>query len=333
MNGPAVKMAEIWVGLQNPENMEWRHLWAVAEHERLRMGICNEAVVAKLFGLDQDSLRHILADCDHSITDIRSLGLSSKGFWRVDKDKDPELRHTVLTLVAFRDLEEKIRDCGNDCEKGIEAFLNQNDGQGWMLPETLRLADYDLGHDKRAKHLQPVASRLGPRFYDWQLAQSAEESWRECHLHARNLLGKHGYLALLAEVIRDAAVDSWQSVIASAHELAEKSDLLPIFVPAFAAAPVSTWRDRLDVLSAILRDRGFTLEPMDLIALFFNVTKKVSDGTRPALLDGVRSLMDESSHRELVARFDVEKRIGAGHEAAEPAASYSVGKPQGTLFD
>ena len=68
-----------------------------------------------------------------------------------------------------------------------------------MLPETLRLADYGLGHDERAKQPQPVASRLGPRFYDWQLAQSPEESWRECHLHARNLLGEEGYKQLLAD--------------------------------------------------------------------------------------------------------------------------------------
>jgi hypothetical protein len=84
-------------------------------------------------------------------------------------------------------LEERIRGCDGDREKGIEAFLNQNGGEGWMLPETLRLADYGLGHDERAKIAQPMASRLGPRFYDWQLAQTAEESWRECQIHARNL--------------------------------------------------------------------------------------------------------------------------------------------------
>jgi hypothetical protein len=67
---------------------------------------------------------------------------------------------------------------------GLEAFLTQNDGEGWMLPETLRLADYGLGHDDRAKEHQPVASRLGPRFYDWQLEQSVEESWEECERHA-----------------------------------------------------------------------------------------------------------------------------------------------------
>ena len=155
--------------------------------------------------------RHILADATVlRWTEWRSIA-DPKGFWRVDKDKDPELRHTVLTLVAFHDLEEKIRACGGDREKGIEAFLAQNDGEGWMLPETLRLADYGLGHDDRAKQPQPVASRLGPRFYDWQLAQSAEESWRECHLHARNLLGEDGYRQLLADIeageIRRAAAN------------------------------------------------------------------------------------------------------------------------------
>ena len=69
-----------------------------------------------------------------------------------------------------------------------------------MLPDTLRLADYGLGHDERAKVHQPVASRLGPQFYDWQLEQDPEESWKECELHARNLLGKEGFLTLLQEI-------------------------------------------------------------------------------------------------------------------------------------
>ena len=83
----------------------------------------------------------------------------------------------------------------------------QNDGEGWMLPETLRLADYGLGHDERAREPQPVASRLGPRFYDWQLVQSADESWRECHLHARNLLGEHGYALRDVDLIAQRMTD------------------------------------------------------------------------------------------------------------------------------
>ncbi len=177
--------------------------WAVTQHERLRLRCILDAVVFAMYSLGQADVRWILRDCDlpgertsHSI----SLEKDPKGFWRVDKDKEPELRHTVLTLVAFHDLEEKIREHKCDRTAGIAAFLAQNHGEGWLLPETLRLADYDLGHDERAQHHQPVASRLGPRFFDWQLAQTVEESWRECHLHARNILGEAGYQQLLARI-------------------------------------------------------------------------------------------------------------------------------------
>lgn len=159
--------------------------------EYLRLRCVIDALAASYFGLDEPALRWILRECEYAEDQLSDggvrAGLSPHGFWRVDKDKDPELRHTVLTLVAFADLAAKIRAAGGERDKGIEAFLNQNDGEGWMLPETLRLADYGLGHDERAKHPQPVVSRLGPRFYDWQLAQTPEESWRECELHARNL--------------------------------------------------------------------------------------------------------------------------------------------------
>ena len=127
-------------------------------------------------------------------------GLDPKGFWRVDKHRDPELRYTVLTLAAFRDLETKVETARGDRERGVKAFVTQNDGDGWMIPETLCLADYGLGHDDRARSPQVVAGRLGPRFYDWQLAQSPDEAIRECHLHARNLLGVNGYARLLARM-------------------------------------------------------------------------------------------------------------------------------------
>ena len=122
--------------------------------------------------------RQILTGLDIPIAQLKNeafcKALDARGFWRIDKDKDPELRHTVLSLVAFRDLQ----------EKGLDAFLAQNDGEGWMIPEQLRLADYGLGHDKRAQEYQPVASLLGPRFYDWQLNEDVERSWQECAAHA-----------------------------------------------------------------------------------------------------------------------------------------------------
>ena len=172
----------------------WRTNWAITEAMRLRHRAVSDALVASLQGLDTNDLHEILTSCDHD----EAQG-DVKGFWRIDKEKDPELRHTVLSLIAFNDLESKILTFGR--EKAMQVFLTQNHGEGWMLPETLRLADYGLGHDDRAKQPQPVASRLGPRFYDWQLVQSADESWRECHLHSRNLLGAHGYAMLLVDLI------------------------------------------------------------------------------------------------------------------------------------
>jgi hypothetical protein len=178
----------------------WRRLWALTPHERLRLRCELDAVVALLYGLDQDDLAWILRDCDHpvegSTQNAFTRTLDPKGFWRVDKDRPPELRHTVLTLAAFHDLQEAVRAQGGDRQRGIEAFCNGNDGDGWMLPETLTLADLGLGHDDRARTPQPVRSQMGERFYPFQLQQSAADSWAECELHARNLLGDLEYRRL-----------------------------------------------------------------------------------------------------------------------------------------
>jgi hypothetical protein len=155
--------------------------WAVTRHERLRLRAMHEALTAFMFGLDGSDAKQIFADCDYPPEKIAvkefSRSLDSKGFWRVEKDQLPEHRLSVLAQIAFHDL----------AQKGLAAFLSQNDGEGWMLPESVRLSDYGLGHDDRARELQPVASALGPRFYPGQLEQSVEESWEECERHAEIL--------------------------------------------------------------------------------------------------------------------------------------------------
>jgi hypothetical protein len=136
--------------------------------------------------LDRDDFSWILKDCDHPTARLADKAfcrrLDPKGFWRVDKDQDPELRHTVLALAAFDNLATAIATAiaaAGDRDAGIQAFCDQHDGDGWMLPETLCLADLratrtvDAGaYDERARIPQPVASRLGDRFLDWQLAQT-----------------------------------------------------------------------------------------------------------------------------------------------------------------
>ena len=165
--------------------------YSVLQHERLRLLSIVDAVIAALMGLSEADLRHVVFGCDHPPNG--NPNRDPKGFWRVDKDEPPERRRTVLAFVAFLELVSAIRDANGDRDEGINAFLAQNHGDGWVIPEDIRLVDYDLGHDQRADSPQPVARHLGPRFHDWQLAQTDEQAWLECHLHARNLLGAAKY--------------------------------------------------------------------------------------------------------------------------------------------
>jgi len=176
-----VSFACEWLAINLDHSKRWRSYWAVTEQERLRLRCIADALVAELYGIDVHDFAWIVRDCDLPCSQLASseggFQLDPKGFWRVDQEKDPELRHTVLSLVAFQELK----------QIGLEEFLSLNDGEGWMLPETLRLADVGLGRDSRAQHPQPVASRLGPRFLASQLDGTAEETWRECARHAETL--------------------------------------------------------------------------------------------------------------------------------------------------
>ena len=183
--------------------------------ERKRNLAILDALAAALFGIGAEDISWILRQCDFPADEVRSrmkAELDPNGFWRVDKRNAPELRQTILTVIAFNDLQKRIDEHDGDVEQGVTSFLSQNDGEGWMLPETLRLSEYGLGHDERARFPQPVASQFGPRFYDWQLVRSSEEAWRECQLHARNQLGDEGYRQLLAEIEAERSVHTAETM-------------------------------------------------------------------------------------------------------------------------
>jgi hypothetical protein len=295
------RMGEFWIKNGAFFRDGWKSCWAISETERLRLRCILDAIAAIYYGLCNKDVAFLLSDCDYP--NPAQHAANPKGFWRVDKDKPPELRHTVLTLVAFHDLEEKIRQCGGDRDKGIADFLNQNDGEGWMLPETLRLADYGLGHDDRAREHQPVASRLGPRFYDWQLAQSPEESWRECHLHARNLLGREGYFNLLGEVLRDTEAGRWEEALQFACDLEEKESLLRVFGAAFGFLAPGLWQDRREEALQLAQHRGFSLEPEDWVAVMVRALQRVPEDHRAEGLAAARRFVGESWFETLLERL------------------------------
>ena len=295
---------------------------ALADSERLRLTATLDALIAVSFGLEYDDVARILSDCDHRRPSAQG-GLNPKGLWRIGKDTDPELRHTVLTIIAFHDLEAKIDAANGDHEKGIEAFLAQNHGEGWMLPETLRLSDYALGHDERAKEPQPVAGRLGPRFYDWQLVQSSDESRGECHMHARNLLGQHGYALLLVNLIK--------------HHVAEGTDYLDLLTDSFTRKLVGeegyiTTLFEIRTRKVLYEDAYWTVVS-DLCNKGY-LDKNAYD----QLLDRLhaRELLDDLEYRRRTGREAPAARVELLPQVAEPEADYKAESPkkgQTTLFE
>jgi hypothetical protein len=160
---------------------------AVTRSERVRLQAIVDAIHFAMVGIGPDDARHVLTGADEVELNNSLTKRDAKGFWRVDSNLNPELRRTILTLIALEDLSLHIGAALGDRLAGVEAFLSQRNGEGWLLPETVRLSDYGLGQGSRATEHHYVASTLGPRFLDWQLSQSAAESWRECEIHARNL--------------------------------------------------------------------------------------------------------------------------------------------------
>lgn len=176
--------APLWIERQAElPDLAWRQCWAVTKHERLRLRAIIDASLAYAYGLSLNDYRWLLADTDYPAAFLAVKAnvkhLDPKRFWRIDKGLDPELRQTVLAQIAFADL----------LRVGPKEFFEQNAGQGWLLPETLRLADYGLGRDLRAKEFQSVSARLGSRLEAWQLEEDAKKSWAECKAHA-NLIGR-----------------------------------------------------------------------------------------------------------------------------------------------
>ena len=178
---------------------EWKRLWAIADHERLRLRCILDAIIAELYGLEYSDLAWILKDCNHPADKLEDKKFTStldpKGFWRIDEDKPPELRLTTLTLLAFRRLK----------EIGLEAFCEED----WHFPKDIQ-------------------EKLGPRFLPWQLEGTPEDTWAECEQHAKNILGEEEYKKFIEKLNRTEALDEKKRITAgdnTAHESTEKNDI------------------------------------------------------------------------------------------------------------
>ncbi len=101
---PLPRFAKAWRA-QGIDRAEWISDPRARRHRRARI----DALVARAYGLDLSDMAWILRDCDHEIGSLtnRELtrSLDQKGFWRVDRDLNPDDRLTQMTLRKMAKLE------------------------------------------------------------------------------------------------------------------------------------------------------------------------------------------------------------------------------------
>lgn len=174
----------------------WQSLWAMTPHERTRLMCMIDAIVAALWGLRREDFAWIVRDCDYPVSELASAEftrqLDPKGFWRIGKTSEPELRQTVLSLVAFDDLLARLLQADGDLDSAIASFCGETRDQGWQLPESVCLADLGIPrtaaparNEPRREGLLPVSVRMGPRLLPCQESLDAAASWREWRTHLR----------------------------------------------------------------------------------------------------------------------------------------------------
>jgi len=331
---------------------------ALTAHERLRLRCVLDAILAAIYGLQREDLQWILRDCDQPKEQLRDFGfrrtLDPKGFWKVDDEDEPELRHAVLTIVAFDALAKLIAEHDGARAAGITAFCSLNNGEGWMIPETVRLADYGLGHDERAEHPQPVASRLGPRFRDWQLAQTKEESWVECERHARAILGDAEFELRFGKKSTADSKPTATAVAAAppgaaAPPLVQATPQLGLFEPKPAATSAATEPLTMSISSIRLLnfrnwtdahwEKGIALKPITLVLgrnsagktsilqplRMLKQTMEATDAGTYLLLDGTKQDgVNLGAYSDVVNGHDEKREMGVGIDLLESGISVDV---------
>ena len=179
----------------------WKAHWAVDAADRLELRAMADAIVAHLYGLDEDQFRWILRNCDVPKDQLSELvvraRLPSKGFWRTGIGSaehpwrqawscEPEFRLTNLALVAFVELDRLKRRFGGELGAAVAAFAPTTGRGGWQIPDRLRLRDYGLGQDQRAEAAQELRPRLrrecsddGGTQLSWEKCERIAGEWRE----------------------------------------------------------------------------------------------------------------------------------------------------------
>ena len=100
LSGAHRSFAQAWQSSPNfGAGGSWSSHWLISEGRRRAAVAAIDAYVAYLFGLARSDFEWVLRDC--GLVKPSPQRLSSKGFWRVDKELPPEERMPALALRAF----------------------------------------------------------------------------------------------------------------------------------------------------------------------------------------------------------------------------------------
>jgi hypothetical protein len=180
----------------------WQEHWAIEPADRLELRAISEAIVAHLYGLNEQQFRWLLRNCDHpkeqlAVPAFRNQ-LPAKGFWRTGIGSaehpwrqawtcNPEFRLTNLAIVAYIELGRLKASMAGDLVSAIRTFAPSSGRNGWRLPDRLRLADYGLGQDRHAKEEQhlglflrsEIVNRATRDFRSWEECKRLDEKFRK----------------------------------------------------------------------------------------------------------------------------------------------------------
>jgi hypothetical protein len=180
-------------------DQEWTKLWAIDIASRLELRAISDAIVAHLYGLNEDQFRWVLRNCDFPKEKLAAVAfratLPAKGFWRTGVGSaehpwrqawkcEPEFRLPNLALVAFIELDRLKRTLHGDIAAAVAAFAPVNGHGGWQLPERVRLRDFGLGQASREDDVQELRPYLCREF---AVDRPSERSWEDCRQIAGGL--------------------------------------------------------------------------------------------------------------------------------------------------
>lgn len=178
-----VRCAESWPELlQRP----WHAWWAVTPATRTALKVENDLLAASACGLGPEALDLMLEECGHPSERLAdpafAATLDRRGFWRVDRERPPEARHTELVRTLSRPAGRRFpaEGSGGSADTALPATGRSPAGRPPSESATTSVPAAP-GWE------QTLVPHLGPLLAPWQEGLDAADNWKLCRETAGRL--------------------------------------------------------------------------------------------------------------------------------------------------